>query len=121
MVSRVLLDTGPLVALLAADDLWHAPCAGQLHSLAPPLLTTWPVLTEAAWLLRTHPQAIQQMMLWVTTGTIKLPPIGDEASPWIAAFFRKYGKIQTQLADASLVYLAERDDLDTEAGVIRGQ
>jgi predicted nucleic acid-binding protein len=113
MIPRVLLDAGPLVALLAPDDAWHERCVQQLHELAPPFLSTWPVLVEAAWLLRSHPDAVQQMFVWMTTGTIALPPLGDEAAPWIAAFLRKYRKLQPQLADASLVYLAEREDIDT--------
>src|SRR5262245_10080248 len=113
MIPRVLLDTGPLVALLASDDLFHETCVEQLHSLAPPLLTTWPVLTEAAWLLRSHQQAIQQMMIWINAGTIKTASVGDEAASWVAAFSRKYRNVGPQLADASLVYIAEREDLDT--------
>lgn len=111
MISRVLLDTGPLVALLAADDAWHEACVKQLESILPPMITTWPVLTEAAWLLRSHPQAIQQMMFWVVDGTIDVHPIGDEAAPAIAAFLRKYERIGAQLADATLVYVAESEGL----------
>jgi predicted nucleic acid-binding protein len=113
VVPRVLLDTGPLVALLRTDDLFHEDCSALQHSLAPPLLTTWPVLTEAAWLLRSDPQAVQQMLLWLNAGAITAVPLGDEAAIWIAGFLRKYYKLKPQLADASLVYLAERDDLDT--------
>ena len=113
MIPRVLLDTGPLVALLASDDARHDQCVKQLHSVVPPLITTWPVLTEACWLLRSRSEALQQMMVWTTTGMITVPPIGDEAGSWIATFFRKYRKLEPQIADASLVYLAERDDLGT--------
>jgi uncharacterized protein len=113
VISRVLLDSGPLVALLARDDGWHEQCTQQLHSLAPPLLTAWPVLVEADWLLRSHPQAVQQMLHWVHAGVIQVLPIGEEATVWIMAFLRRYQRLHPQIADASLVYLAYKEDIDT--------
>jgi uncharacterized protein len=113
VIARVLLDTGPLVALLASDDSRHEECVEQLHLLVPPLITSWPVLVEADWLLRDHPAAIQQLLAWIVAGTIELPHIGDEAMPWIMTFMRRYRKLNPQMADASLVYLAEREDLET--------
>ena len=111
MIARVLLDTGPLVALLAGDDLWHETCTEQLRDIALPLLTSWPVLAEADWLLRSHPHAVQQMLQWIHSEMITLLPIGEEAMPRIGAFLRKYRKVQ--IADASLVYLAEEYDTNT--------
>jgi predicted nucleic acid-binding protein len=70
-------------------------------------------LTEADWLLRDYPVAVQQMLTWITAGIITILPVGDEAAPWIAAFIRKYAKLSPQVADASLVYLAEREDVNT--------
>ena len=113
MRRQVLLDTGPLVALLSANDAYHEQCIEQLHSIVLPFRTTWPVLTEAAWLLRSYPEAIQQMFVWIYSHKITLMPLDDDASPWLAAFFRKYRTLEPQLADASLVYLAEREMLDT--------
>jgi predicted nucleic acid-binding protein len=113
VLTRVLLDTGPLVALLARDDSWHEPCKEQLHSLKPPLLTSWPVLVEADWLLRTQPVATQEMLHWVHSGIVEVLPMGDDAAPWIMSFLRKYRKLRPQIADASLVYLAEREGIES--------
>jgi hypothetical protein len=112
MIARALLDTGPLVALLVPDDFGHEQCKEQLRDLTLPLLTSWPVLAEADWLLRARPVAVQQMLHWVHSGMINVLPIGEEALPWIMTFLRKYQKIRPQIADASLVYLAEEQDTD---------
>ena len=48
----ILTDTGPLVALLDADDPYHAECVATLHRLPlGPLLTTWVCFTEAMYSL----------------------------------------------------------------------
>ncbi len=47
-----LTDTGPLVALVNANDPSHAQAHAALRRLPKrPLLTTWPCLTEAMYLL----------------------------------------------------------------------
>ena len=120
MISPVLLDTGPLVALLARNDAFHKPCTEQLRSIAAPLLTSWPVLVEADWLLRKHPVAIQQMLHWLNSGFIRVLPLGEESVIWIMSFLRKYQKLQPQLADASLVFLAEQQGLETVFTLDRG-
>jgi predicted nucleic acid-binding protein len=113
VIARVLLDTGPLVAILNAADDRHKDCVDQLDRLKPPLLTCWPVLVEAAWLLRDSPSALQNLLLSFNTGLLKLVPLDDSAMPWIAAFLRRYRKLDPQIADAALIHIAERDGLDT--------
>ena len=113
MITRILIDTGPLVALLDESDYFHEECGEQLHSMVLPLLTTWPVLTETTWLLQSYPEAIQQLFVWAYSRKLTILPMGDEAAPWIATFFRKYRNLDPDVADASLVYFAEREDLDT--------
>jgi predicted nucleic acid-binding protein len=47
-----LCDTGPLVALVDQDDSAHARSVAALGTLpASPLLTTWPCLVKAVYLL----------------------------------------------------------------------
>ena len=47
----ILIDAGPLVALVDADDQYHEKCVDCLKSLREPLVTVWPPLVEAVYLL----------------------------------------------------------------------
>lgn len=113
MMQRVLVDTGPLVALLSAADNHHAACVEQLKALQPPLLTCWPVLTEAAWLLRRQPEAVQRLLRSVDGGLLRILELEEHAVDWIAGFMQRYQDAGAQLADASLVYLAQREGIAT--------
>lgn len=112
-MRRVLADTGPLVAILSRADQHHETCVKALRHLPGPLFSCWPVITEAAWLLRAHPQAVQQLLGSITTGFLELLPLAGMEAKAIAAVMKKYGDVRPQLADAALLYLAERDRIDT--------
>ena len=45
----ILIDAGPLVALVDADDQYHEKCVDCLKSLREPLVTVWPPLVEAVY------------------------------------------------------------------------
>ena len=51
-MRNVLLDTGPLVALLDRSERSHQRCIDFLRTLEGRLVTTEPVLTEALYLLQ---------------------------------------------------------------------
>ena len=108
----ILLDTGPLVAVLRKDDAWHQACIDQFKQLNPPLITCWPVLTEAAWLLRRTPSAVQSLLSFHTKGLYRIAPLDWHCPVWIAEFFQRFNDREPQLADAVLMYLAERDKID---------
>jgi predicted nucleic acid-binding protein len=112
-MRRILADTGPIVAILSRRDQYHRTCVEALRDLPGPLFTCWPVITEAAWLLRRDPYAVQQLLNSMDTGFLELLPLtADDAKP-IAAILKRYRDIRVQLADAALVHLAGRDSLDT--------
>jgi hypothetical protein len=110
---RILLDTGPLVAILSREDLHHQACVDVLHGIVGPLLSCWPVMTEAAWLLRQSPRAIQQLLGSTETGFLELLPLAGVEAKNIAALMKKYESMRPQLADAALVHLAGREGIDT--------
>ena len=112
-MKRVLVDTGPLVAILSRRDEHHTTCVHALRDLPGPLFSCWPVITEAVWLLRAYPRAVQQLLKSIGSGFVELLPLGSTEAKAIADVMKRYENIRPQLADATLVYLADRDGIDT--------
>lgn len=113
MAERILVDTGPIIAILSRRDEHHGACTNQLRELRGELVTCWPVITEAAWLLRKQPQAIQRMLRAIDGGVLTMCSLDKPAAAWIAAFMDQYRELGAQLADAALAYLAEREGIGT--------
>jgi uncharacterized protein len=112
LTGQVLVDTGPVVAILLESDEHHKACVDQLHHIRGPLLTCWPVITEAAWLLRAYPQAIRRLLSSFHGRPFELVPLGETDLTGIAAILVKYAALGIQLADASLVHLANREGIE---------
>jgi uncharacterized protein len=112
-VRRVLVDTGPLVAILSRADEHHDICLETLRQLPGPLFSCWPVITEAAWLLRAYSPAVQKLLRSLHEGFVELLPLSSLEAKGLAEVMRKYASLTPQLADAALVYLADRDGIDT--------
>ncbi len=111
--QRVLIDTGPMVAILSEADAEHDRCVAALDDLPPPLLTCWPVVTEAQWLLRQDGRVVDDLCTAFEKGLFRLLPLDSDAFPWLRLFLQRYRRIGAQLADAALVHLAEREGIDT--------
>lgn len=110
---RILADTGPLVAIISPGDPHHEICSALLKSIPGPLLTCWPVITEAAWLLRRYPLGFERLLSSIHEGFLEILQVaGSEAVP-IARILEKYASLRPQFADAMLVHLAAREKVTT--------
>jgi uncharacterized protein len=110
---HVLIDTGPMVALFSEHDGQHGRCTDALKALQAPLLTCWPVIAEAAWLLRRRPHSLYQLFDGFGNGMFGLLPLGADDLPAIAAVMRRYEDAGLPFADAALAYLADRENIRT--------
>ncbi len=111
--ERVIVDAGPLVAILNRLDAHHAACQKQGLDLPRPFLTTWPVIAEAAWLLRKTSGGVSGLLRMVSEGLLDCYPLDSRAAVWMDSFLTKYADQSPQLADASLMYIAEQEKMDT--------
>jgi len=111
--ERVLVDTGPLVALLRRNDVHHQLCRETMRLIRPPLITCWPVLTEAAWLLRDRPRALAQSYSGAKAGVFQLIALDEHCLESIGALAKQYQGLRPQLADLALLHLAEREGIET--------
>ncbi|HEY7333643.1 MAG TPA: PIN domain-containing protein [Bryobacteraceae bacterium] len=112
-MKRVLADTGPLVAILSPADQFHGKYVDALKSLVPPLYTCWSVITEAAWLLREDPEAVEALLRGGGAGFYKILDLGEQDAESIAALLKRYRNLRPRVVDASLVHLAQREGIDT--------
>jgi hypothetical protein len=111
MQARGLIDTGAIVALVDADDLWHAPCREALRSLRLPLATTAAVLAEVFHLLGDHPRGVGAAWRFLRSGAVTLLPITDADAADLDRLMKQYHDRPMDFADATLVRLAERESL----------
>lgn len=113
MSGSILVDTGPIVAIMSELDEHHETCVEQLQRIRSPLLTCWPVITEAAWLLRAYPLAVGRLLSSFNGRPFDLIPLNETDLPGIAVILAKYKSLGIQLADASLMHLANREGIET--------
>jgi predicted nucleic acid-binding protein len=106
----ILTDAGPLIAILDRGEEHHQACVRCLAELKGPMLTTWPAFTEAVYLLGEAGGWIAQDALWalVEQGDIEIAEQGSEHHRRMRALMDKYQDLPMDLADASLVVLAEK-------------
>jgi uncharacterized protein len=105
----VLVDAGPLVALLDRGDPAHDDCVAALKSIRRPLTTVWPAFTEAMYLLRGSWAGQKALWSRVETGALTISPLDDLDAPRMRELMEKYRDLPMDLADAALVRVAERD------------
>ena len=107
----ILVDTGPLIALVKAEDQHHAVCAAALKAIRQPMATIWPVLTEAMYLLSGLPRAQEDIWEMVARGAVQILPLGPVDVPRIRELMRQYSNRPMDLADAALIRVAEREGI----------
>ncbi len=105
----ILVDAGPLIALIDRGEPDHERCVETLSSLAAPMVTTWPAFTEAMHLLGSAGGWKAQEALWklLDRGDLQLVPLDDALQGRTRALMGKYRDIPMDLADATLVAAAE--------------
>lgn len=103
----ILVDAGPLVALIRRGDRHHELCLEALQRIQEPLATVWPVVTEAMFLLRSWRG---QDALWemVESREVALTTLDAEDARRMRDLMRKYKDLPMDLADAALVCAAEK-------------
>ena len=105
----ILTDAGPLVALVDEGEPDHDACVACLPNLSGPMVTTWPVFTEAMYLLGEAGGWNAQASLWgvLQQGDLEIAFQGPDDHERMRALMHKYRDRPMDLADASLVRLAE--------------
>jgi uncharacterized protein len=109
-----LVDAGSLVALIdQGQGEVHWACVATAKGLSGPLLTTWPCFTEAMYFLGDLKGWNGQETLWqfIARGALRVHPPTDSESKRMRALMEKYSDTPMDLADASLVALAESQGL----------
>ncbi len=106
-MTGVLLDTGPIVALLDRRERYHEKCAAAVRGLRRPLLTCEAVIAEACYLLRGVSGAPEAILENVAQRVFQMPLRPADCAVGVGAVLRKYRDRHIDLADACLVHLAK--------------
>ncbi|HRN75078.1 PIN domain-containing protein [Ottowia sp.] len=109
-----LIDTGPLVALFDDADRDYERCKGLLARLLGErvrLVTTWPCVTEASYLLA--PANHMALLQWLHAGAVAVQGFDADVLEDMLGWMKRYtepGRSIMDFADASLYWLAQQLD-----------
>jgi len=106
-VNEVIVDTGPLVAMLVQTDDHHQWTVERLRDLPPPFITCEPVLAEVAHLVRRVHHGIERFVDLLNSDLLRVELDLMAERTAIGRLLRKYSDRPMSLADACLVRLAE--------------
>ncbi len=118
-MQKILVDSGPLIALFDASDIHHEKALAFIRSNRYPLITTLASITETLHLLDFNRNAQIDFLDWLSKGAIEVHNIEVSSFNRIRDLTKKYKDLPMDFADACLVYLAENLNLTKIATIDR--
>lgn len=107
-MKNILIDAGPIIALFNKNDKYHHKVLSYLKGYIGRLFCTWPVITEVSHMLRFSLEAQIDFLKWVRAGALEISPIELADIERIIQLADKYSNVPMDLADASLIVIAEK-------------
>jgi predicted nucleic acid-binding protein len=105
----IIVDSGFWLALVDKKDIYHEAAKQALKKYNEPLITTWCVITETCYLLLTR-KGVKAQVAFINSlnqGLFTVFNLEPEHGLKIAQLMEKYADLPMDLADVSLVILAE--------------
>lgn len=102
------IDAGPLVALFDPSDGAHTGCVDLLRTIQAPVVTTTCVLTEVLHLLSPASRGARSLMDFIGAGGLQVRELDGDNLTRAFELMVQYADAPMDLADASLVVMAER-------------
>jgi len=107
MSAGLIIDTGPIVALLNRADTWHEWTVERLTQSSPPLITCEAVLSEAFFILSSVRCGTERLSDAIRSGAILSRfDLAAQTAP-VCGLLTKYADVPMSLADACLVRMSE--------------
>lgn len=109
-MQSIRIDAGQLIALFSVDNKHHQHYDNLIRKLSPDglrLLTTWPCIVEASYLL--NAQNRFELLEWIRLGGGVVCPFSHDNLGSIVKSMKTYtesGKREMDFADATLYWLA---------------
>ena len=110
-MTPILLDTSVIVALFDSTDANHDLCDAAIAELIQPFVTCEAVITEACYLLRKYPKAVEAILANIESGVFRIPLRLERSVSSIRTIQRKYADVPADFADVCLIQLA--DEIET--------
>lgn len=110
-MKTLLLDTGPVIALMDKADPDHRRVATAWSALNPggPLVTSAAVITEIFQYFQDADQAAERVLRFLVDARVRVENTFSPGDLQSAVFLmNRYGDTPMDFADATLVLLAER-------------
>jgi predicted nucleic acid-binding protein len=106
-VSHIVIDTGPLVALLNGSDRHHVWVREILDTVEPPVFTCEAVISEACFLLSRIRGGQQAVLELLSKDILRVDFWMSSEVDALRALMKKFANIPMSLADACLVRMTE--------------
>lgn len=103
---NVLLDTGPLVAVLDRSDQWHSDCVDRVQAAFDRCVTTEAVATEASHLVGRGHASPALPLEFLLAARIPILSLSADMHAGAVSLIRRYSDLPMDYADATLVVLA---------------
>ncbi len=107
MAGTILVDSGPLVAVLSRRDKHHTWARSHFEALTEPLITCEAVLSETFFLIKDFHGASERLGQLLARGVVLVDFGLPDHLTRVLDLMRSYRDVPMSLADACLVCLAE--------------
>jgi len=106
--DRILIDTGPLVALFHSGDNHHKKVLDFLAKHEYLFISTLAVFTEVSYFLSANVKAQKDFYEWAMQQGVIICDINQNDLPRIAELTEKYADLPMDFADVTLAVAAEK-------------